>query len=100
MTHHASIDWKRQWPSSTTPEDGWPGMDFADLAIGAANRVRLRCIANDVSTEEAREFRRLLPAASARARFVADHWDSTAPARAIDDVLFDTYAFPSAVDPA
>jgi len=75
-------------------------MDLADLAIGAANRVRLRCIASDVSTEEAREFRRLLPAASARARFVADHWDFTAPARAIDDVLFDTYAFSSAVDPA
>ena len=73
-------------------------MDLADLAIGVANRSRLRCVASDVSAEEAREFSRLLPAASARARFIAGHWDFTAPARAIDDVLFDTYAFPSAVD--
>jgi hypothetical protein len=56
-------------------------------------------VANDVSAEENRQFRRLLPSAAADARAIAGHWDFASPARVLDMLVGDSRAFPQGVDP-
>ncbi len=64
----------------------------------AAYETGLRAVADDVSPEEHREFRRLLPAAVAEARAVAGHWDFKAPADVVDRLIEDTRAFSRSAD--
>jgi hypothetical protein len=59
----------------------------------------LVAVANDVSPEENREFRRLLPAIAAEARALAGHWDFTSPAAVVDRLIQDPRAFPKGVEP-
>jgi hypothetical protein len=64
-----------------------------------ADHVRLAEVANDVSAEENRQFRRLLPSAAADARAIAGHWDFAAPARVLDRLIEEPRAFPEGSNP-
>lgn len=55
------------------------------LSITAATQARLVAVANEVSPEEDRQFRRLLPAVAAEARARGGHWDFTSPACVVED---------------
>jgi hypothetical protein len=68
------------------------------VSIAEADRARLLAVANAVSPEEHRQFRRLLPAVAAEARAVAGHWDFTAPAGVVDRLIEDPRAFPRGTD--
>jgi hypothetical protein len=69
------------------------------FSITAETQARLVAVANDVSPEENREFRRLLPAIAAEARALAGHWDFTSPAAVVDRLIQDPRAFPKGVEP-
>lgn len=99
MTQHVHIDW--DWPQrpAVNFDNSSDEMRLADLDLGSGTRRSLRLVAAEVSAEEGRQFRRLLPGASAKARFVARHWDFAGPARAIDELLSDPSAFGAAAHP-
>jgi len=59
---------------------------------------QLQIAANDVVGNEDGQFNRLLPAAAAKAREVASHWDFMGPGRVIDELLQDREAFPRGTD--
>jgi hypothetical protein len=60
---------------------------------------QLEAIAGEVSGDERREFERLLPGASAKARAAGGHWDFGAPARVIDTLLGNPFAFRDCANP-
>jgi hypothetical protein len=65
-----------------------------EVLVSAADHARLAEVANDVSADENRQFRRLLPSTAADARAVAGHWDFAAPARVVNRLIGDHRAFP------
>lgn len=69
-----------------------------ELSITPADHARLAAVANDVSPEENRQFRRLLPAVAAEARAVAGHWDFGCPCYVVDRLIDDPRAFPGNAD--
>jgi hypothetical protein len=69
-----------------------------ELSIAATDHARLAAVANEVSPEENRQFRRLLPAVAGEARAMAGHWDFTLPAAAVDRLIEDPRAFPKGGD--
>jgi hypothetical protein len=69
-----------------------------ELSVTATDHVLLANVANEVSSEENREFRRLLPAVAAEARAVAGHWDFNAPSYVVDRLIEDPRAFPNCTD--
>jgi hypothetical protein len=66
-----------------------------DLSMTATDQALLAAVANEVSADENREFRRLLPAVAAEARAVAGHWDFGSPSYVVDRLIEDTRAFPN-----
>jgi hypothetical protein len=69
------------------------------VLLSAADHLRLAEVANDVSAEESRQFRRLLSSVVADARAVAGHWDFGSPARVLDRLVEDSRAFPQGTHP-
>jgi hypothetical protein len=69
-----------------------------DFSITPADHARLAAVANEVSPEENRQFRRLLPSIAAEARAIAGHWDFMAPANVVDRLIEDDRAFPRGAD--
>ncbi len=69
-----------------------------ELSIRATDHALLAAVANEVSPEENRQFRRLLPACAAEARAVAGHWDFGSPCYVIDRLIDDTRAFPKGTE--
>ena len=69
-----------------------------ELSITPTDHALLAAVANDVSPEENRQFRRLLPAVAAEARAVAGHWDFGSPANVVDRLIDDPRAFPNGTD--
>ena len=70
-----------------------------DLSIAATDHAHLVAVANEVSPEENREFRRLLPAVAAEARAAAGHWEFKSPANVVDRLIDDERAFPKSAEP-
>jgi hypothetical protein len=68
-----------------------------ELSLTPTDHALLAAVANEVSPEENRQFRRLLPAVAAEARAVAGHWDFGAPCYVVDRLIEDTRAFPNGV---
>ena len=66
-----------------------------ELSITPADHALLAAVANEVSPDENRQFRRLLPAVAAEARAVAGHWDFGSPCYVVDRLIEDTSAFPN-----
>src|SRR6185295_14096363 len=93
MTQQTRIDWERPLRSGAVFNHSPGEVTLLDLSIGPNTYTRLRLVADDVSADEDRQFRRLLPGASAKARHVSRHWEFGAPARAIDEILCDPAAF-------
>ena len=69
-----------------------------ELSITPADHALLAAVANEVSPDENRQFRRLLPAVAAEARAVAGHWDFGSPCYVVDRLIEDTSAFPNGAD--
>lgn len=69
-----------------------------ELSITPGDHALLAAVANEVSPEENRQFRRLLPAAVAEARAVARHWDFGSPCYVVDRLIEDTRAFPNGAE--
>ena len=69
-----------------------------ELSITPTDHALLAAVANEVSPEENRQFRRLLPAVAAEARAVAGHWDFGSPCYVVDRLIEDTSAFPNGTD--
>lgn len=65
-----------------------------ELSITPIDHAFLAAVANEVSPEENRQFRRLLPAVAAEARALAGHWDFMSPANVVDRLIEDDRAFP------
>src|SRR5258705_8433747 len=93
MAQRARIDWDTQQRSAAVFDEHRELTALADLAIGSSTRARLRLVADEVSADEDRQFRRLLPGASSKARSVSRHWEFGAPAQAVDEILSDASAF-------
>ena len=66
-----------------------------ELSLTPTDHALLAAVANEVSPEENRQFRRLLPAVAAEARAVAGHWDFGSPCYVVDRLIEDTRAFPN-----
>jgi len=69
-----------------------------ELSITPTDHALLAAVANEVSPEENRQFRRLLPAVAAEARAVAGHWDFGSPCYVVDRLIDDTRAFPTGAE--
>jgi hypothetical protein len=69
-----------------------------ELSLTPTDHALLAAVANEVSSEESRQFRRLLPAVAAEARAVAGHWDFMSPANVVDRLIDDTRAFPNGAE--
>jgi len=65
-----------------------------ELAFTPTDHALLAAVANEVSPEENRQFRRLLPAVAAEARAVGGHWDFGSPCYVVDRLIEDARAFP------
>jgi len=81
------------------PEAGGTMSRIQELSITTQTHTRFITVAHDVSPEEDRQFRRLLPATAAEARALSGHWEFTSPARVIDSLIEDPRAFPNGVEP-
>jgi hypothetical protein len=66
-----------------------------ELSITPTDHALLAAVANEVSPEENRQFRRLLPAVAAEARAMASHWDFMSPANVVDRLINDRSVFPN-----
>jgi hypothetical protein len=69
-----------------------------ELSLTATDHALLAAVANEVSPEENRQFRRLLPAVAAEARAVAGHWDFGSPCYVVDRLIEDARAFPNGAE--
>jgi hypothetical protein len=69
------------------------------LPLDDVIRSQLEAVAGEVSSDESREFQRLLPGVSAKARAAGGHWDFGAPARVIDELIGNPFAFHDCVNP-
>ena len=69
-----------------------------ELSLTPTDHALLAAVANEVSPEENRQFRRLLPAVAAEARAAAGHWDFMAPANVVDRLIEDARAFPKGAE--
>jgi hypothetical protein len=65
-----------------------------ELSLTPTDHALLAAVANEVSPEENRQFRRLLPAVAAEARAVGGHWDFGSPCYVVDRLIEDARAFP------
>ena len=69
-----------------------------EFSITPADHALLAAVANEVSPEENRQFRRLLPAVAAEARALAGHWDFGSPCYVVDRLIEDARAFPKGAE--
>jgi hypothetical protein len=69
------------------------------LPLDHAIRSQLEAAADEATGNEHREFERLLPGTAAKARSVGGHWNFGAPARVIDELIDNPFAFRDAGSP-
>jgi hypothetical protein len=89
----------RTMPVSAKSSGAAAMVGVESIHLAAADCERLTAVAHDTFPEENRTFHRLLPQTAALARAAASHWNFSAPADIVDQLLQLPHAFSRGSDP-